>query len=236
MKNSIQTGIKDGIPVALGYFAVSFTFGMAVVWDGFSVWHAVLISLTNVTSAGQFAGLSIIAAGGSLLEMALTQLIINLRYCLMSCALSQKWDPAVPSFHRFLVAHGVTDEIFGVSILKEGHLNPWFNYGLMSAAVPGWVGGTVIGALCGAILPESLTSALGIAIYGMFLAIVIPPSKKERAIAAVVIAAMVCSTVFRLTPVLKGVSSGFQIIIITVLEAGVAAALRPVEQAEGEEA
>lgn len=231
-----RKGVQDGIPIGLGYFAVSFAFGIMAKEAGMTVFQAGLISITNLTSAGQFAAVGLMVSGASYAEMALTQLIINLRYCLMSCALSQKWDPAVPSFHRFLVAHGVTDEIFGVSILKEGHLNPWFNYGLMSAAVPGWVGGTVIGALCGAILPESLTSALGIAIYGMFLAIVIPPSKKERAIAAVVIAAMVCSTVFRLTPVLKGVSSGFQIIIITVLVAGVAAALRPLEKEEGEEA
>lgn len=231
-----RKGVQDGIPIGLGYFAVSFAFGIMAKEAGMTVFQAGLMSFTNLTSAGQFAAIGMIVGQASYAEMALTQLIINLRYCLMSCALSQKWDPKVPFFHRFLVAYSVTDEVFGVSVLREGYLKPWYNYGVMSLSVPGWVGGTVIGALCGAILPASLTSALGIAIYGMFLAVVLPPAKKDRAIASVVIAAMACSTVFQMAPVLKEVSSGFQIIIITVLVAGAAAVIRPVEQKEEEEA
>lgn len=231
-----RKGVQDGIPIGLGYFAVSFAFGIMAKDAGMTVFQAGLISFTNLTSAGQFAAIGLITGGATYAEMALTQLIINLRYCLMSCALSQKWDPKVPFFHRLIVAHSVTDEVFGVSILRDGYLNPWYNYGVMSMSIPGWVGGTVIGALCGAILPDSLTSALGIAIYGMFLAIVLPPAKKDRATAAVVIGAMIFSTVFQMTPVLKEVSSGFQIIIITLLVAGVAAVIKPVEKKEGAEA
>ena len=224
-----KKGVKDGIPIALGYFAVSFAFGIMAKEAGMTAFQIGLMSATNLTSAGQFAAVGLIVGGASFTEMALTQLIINLRYCLMSCALSQKWDPKVPFFHRLTVAFGVTDEIFGVSVLREGYLKPFYNYGLMSAACPGWIAGSVMGALCGAILPDSLTSALGIAIYGMFIAIVIPPSKKNKAVAAVVLGAMVFSTVFQMMPGLKTISSGFQIIIITVLVAAAAAILRPIE-------
>ena len=230
-----KKGVQDGIPIALGYFAVSFAFGIMAKEAGMTAFQIGLMSITNLTSAGQFAAVGLIVSGASYTEMALTQLIINLRYCLMSCALSQKWDPNVPSFHRFTVAHGVTDEIFGVSVLRDGYLKPFYKYGLMSSAVPGWVGGSVCGALCGAILPESLTSALGIAIYGMFLAIVIPPSKKNKVVGVVVLAAMALSTVFQMMPGLKNISSGFQIIIITVIVAAAAAALKPIAVENNEE-
>ena len=224
-----KKGMKDGIPIALGYFAVSFAFGIMAKEAGMTAFQVGLMSATNLTSAGQFAAVGLIVSGASFTEMALTQLIINLRYCLMSCALSQKWDPKVSFLHRLAVAFGVTDEIFGVSVLRDGYLKPYYNYGLMSSACPGWIGGSVMGALCGAILPDSLTSALGIAIYGMFLAIVIPPSKKSKAVGVVVLSAMVLSTIFQMMPGLKNISSGFQIIIITVLVAAAAAILKPID-------
>ena len=231
-KAAFHSGLKDGIPIALGYFAVSFTFGMMAVQAGIGEWQAVLISLTNVTSAGQFAGLEIIAASGSLWEMALTQLVINLRYCLMSFSLSQKFSRDVSNGHRFAVAFGVTDEIFGVSVSQEGYLIPWFNYGAMCVAIPGWTLGTLVGAVCGSILPDFLVSALSVAIYGMFLAIIIPPAKKDRAVLEVVIAAMIVSTLFEVIPVLHNVSTGFVIIITTVLVAGLAAYFYPVKEKE----
>ena len=135
-KSAFQKGLKDGIPIGLGYFAVSFTFGIMAIQAGLSAWQAVLISLTNLTSAGQFAGIGIIAAGGSLWEMALTQLVINLRYCLMSFSLSQKLEKGVSNGHRLTVAFGVTDEIFGVSASQEGRISPWYNYGVMCVAIP----------------------------------------------------------------------------------------------------
>ena len=140
-------GFKDGIPICLGYIAVSFTFGIMAKKVGISIFDAVLISLTNVTSAGQFAGLSLIASTASYIEMAITQLIINLRYCLMSCALSQKIDPEAPLIHRFFIAYGVTDEIFGVTVCKGGKLSPFYSYGVIFISVFGWVFGTFLGIL-----------------------------------------------------------------------------------------
>ena len=179
-KESFKQGITDGIPIALGYLAVSFTFGMMAVQGGLTIWQAVLISLTNLTSAGQFAGLDIIIAGGSLWEMALTQLIINLRYCLMSFSLSQKLRRDEPWGHRYGVAFGVTDEIFGVSASKPGKVSAFYNYGVMSVAIPGWTFGTLLGAVSGSLLPDFIMSALSVAIYGMFLAVIIPLPRKTK--------------------------------------------------------
>ena len=231
-KESFKKGIKDGIPIGLGYLAVSFTFGMMSVSSGLSIWQAVLISLTNLTSAGQFAGLDIIAAGGSYWEMALTQLVINLRYCLMSFSLSQKMRRDEPWAHRYLVAFGITDEIFGVSASQEGKVSAFYNYGAMCMAIPGWTLGTLLGAISGSLRPDFIMSALGVAIYGMFLAVIIPPAKKNRAVLMVVVAAMVVSTLFAVVPGLNKISSGFVIIITTLITAGGAAYLCPVKEEE----
>ena len=227
-----RKGMQDGIPIALGYFAVSFTFGMAAVTGGLTIGQAVLISMTNLTSAGQFAGLGIIVAMGSYWEMAMTQLIINLRYCLMSFSLSQKLEKEGSPLHRFLVAFGVTDEIFGVSAAQPGKVSLYYNYGAMSIAIPGWVLGTLAGAVLGNVLPDSVTNALSVAIYGMFLAIIIPPAKKDAAVLKIVIAAMAVSALFAVVPVLNQVSSGFVIIITTVLVAGLAAYFFPIKEQE----
>ncbi|MDO4339729.1 MAG: AzlC family ABC transporter permease [Eubacteriales bacterium] len=229
---SFKKGLKDGIPIGLGYFAVSFTFGMMAVSGGLTTWQAVLISLTNLTSAGQFAGLDIIITQGSYWEMALTQLVINLRYCLMSFSLSQKLRRDVPWAHRYVVAFGVTDEIFGVSASQEGKVSPYYNYGAMCVAIPGWTLGTLVGAVSGNLLPAFMVSALSVAIYGMFLAVIIPPAKKNKAVLGVVIGAMAVSSLFAVVPVLKKVSSGFVIIITTLLVAGIAAYFCPVEEEE----
>lgn len=230
--HNFRRGLKDGIPIGLGYFAVSFTFGMMAVSGGLSTWQAVLISLTNLTSAGQFAGLDIIIAGGSYWEMALTQLIINLRYCLMSFSLAQKLRRDFPWAHRYAVAFGVTDEIFGVSASQEGKVSPFYNYGAMCVAIPGWTLGTLAGAVSGNLLPAFMVSALSVAIYGMFLAVVIPPAKKNKAVLGVVIGAMAVSTLFEVVPFLSKISSGFVIIITTVVVAGAAAYFCPVKEAE----
>lgn len=235
-KQQFMRGLHDGAPIALGYFAVSFTFGMMAVSGGLSVWQATLISLTNLTSAGQFAGLDIMIACGSLWEMALTQLIINLRYSLMSFSLSQKLERNLAPWHRFAVAFGMTDEIFGVSASQPGRLNPFYNYGAMSVAVPGWTFGTLAGAVAGNVMPGFLASALSVAIYGMFLAVIIPPAKKHRAVLKVVVGAMAVSTLFACTPVLNKVSSGFVIIITTLAVAGMAAYFCPIEDGEEEDA
>ena len=210
-RESFRKGMKDGVPIALGYFAVSFTFGMMAVAGGLRIWQAVLISLTNLTSAGQFAGLDIIFAGGSMWEMAMTQLIINLRYCLMSFSLSQK-------FRREESGTG-----------KNNARSIYGRY-VSGVAIPGWTLGTLAGGISGSLLPDFMLSALSVAIYGMFLAIIIPPSKKSRPVLGVVVASMAVSTVFAVTPVLKQVSSGFMIIITTLLVAGLAAYFCPLEE------
>ena len=228
-------GFKDGIPICLGYIAVSFTFGIMAKKVGISIFDAVLISLTNVTSAGQFAGLSLFASTASYIEMAITQLIINLRYCLMSCALSQKIDPEAPLFHRFLIAYGVTDEIFGVTVCKGGKLSPFYSYGVIFISVFGWVFGTFLGILSGNILPARVVSALSVALYGMFLAIIIPPARNNRVLAGVVVISMAASFLFDKTPGLRNISSGFRIIIITLIIAGIAAYFFPVKEDEYDE-
>lgn len=229
-RKEYRSGLLDGIPIGMGYLAVSFTFGIMASDAGLSVVQASVLSLTNLTSAGQFAGLGVIRAGASLAEMALTQLIINLRYCLMSCSLSQKLDRTVPFFHRFLMAYGVTDEIFGVSVCRAGSLSPWYSYGLISVAVPGWTFGTLLGAISGNLLPQRLLSALGVALYGMFLAVILPPARKNKVLMGIILASMAAGLAFAKLPVLSGISSGFRIIILTVLIAGGAAFLFPVKE------
>lgn len=227
-KQHFTAGIQDGIPICLGYLAVSFTFGIMAKKVGVSIFDTVLISITNVTSAGQFAGLSLIASTASYIEMAITQLIINLRYSLMSCALSQKIDSKAPFFHRFLIAYGVTDEIFGVSVSKEGKISPFYSYGVISISVGGWVLGTFLGILSGNILPPRAISALSVALYGMFIAIIIPPAKGNRILAGIIILSMTASLLFTEAPILQNISSGFRIIIITLVIAGLAAWFFPV--------
>lgn len=228
--NKIKAGLRDGIPIAAGYFSVSFTFGMLAVQDGMSPFHAVLISLLNLTSAGQFAGLTVIVSGASLLEMALTQLVINIRYALMSVSLSQKLDTSVKTFQRMLIAYGNTDEIFAVASSKPGSVGSRYMYGLIFLPVLGWVGGTLTGAVASTLLPAAVISALGVALYGMFIAIVVPVAKESREVLIVVGAALIFSTAFYYLPVLQEISSGFTIIICTVAAAGIGAVLFPVKE------
>lgn len=229
-----KKGTKDGLPICFGYLAVSFAFGIQAGQHGLSWFSSVIMSLTNLTSAGQFAALGVIAAGSGLFEMAVTQIILNLRYLLMSCALSQKLDPSVSTLKRMLVAFGVTDEIFGVSISTSGTLSPFYSYGLMTVSIFGWCLGTFLGAVSKNLLPASIVSALGIAIYGMFIAIVVPPSKKDRCILAASILAVCLSCILRYAPVFSFISSGFQIIIATVISAGAAAIFFPKEDVEND--
>lgn len=227
-KENFLNGLKDGIPICLGYFAVSFAFGIQAADINLSPFQAGLLSLLNVTSAGQFAGLAVIASQGSYIEMAMLQAVINLRYLLMSAALSQKLDPDTPTYHRLGIAFGVTDEIFGISVLRRGMLSPFYSYGATIISVFGWVSGTVTGAAAGEILPQKLISALGIALYGMFIAIIIPPARESRPVLITVIAGMLISAVFTYAPLMRDFSGGMRIIIVTVLVAAAAAVWRPV--------
>ena len=228
--NEWRRGLRDGIPIFLGYAAVSFSFGILAKKSGLVAWQATLMSGTNLTSAGQFAALGLIASCAPYLEMAATQLIINLRYSLMSCALSQKLDARMPFFHRLLMAAGVTDEIFGVSVATNGKLSPFYFYGLVMAAWPGWTFGTLLGIVMGGVMPASLLSALSVALYGMFIAIVVPPARKNAVLAGLVTLSMLVSVTFSCLPMLKELSAGFKVIILTVMLAGLAAYFFPVKE------
>lgn len=226
---SFKDGIKDGLPIALGYLSVSFTFGITAVNMGIPAITAILISLTNVTSAGQVAGIGIIAAGGGYAEMAMAQLIINLRYALMSLSLSQKLNSKYNIWHRLATSFCVTDEVFAVASGKGQELPPRYMYGLILLPYLFWSGGTAVGALVGSVLPDMIKSALGIAIYGMFIAIIIPPSKKARGVLFTVLTAAALSCVVYYVPVFGFISSGISIIICTVIAAALGALLFPRE-------
>lgn len=229
-----KQGFKDGIPICLGYFAVSFTFGLQCGIGGLSILEATLISFTNLTSAGQFGGLELIVAQSSYIEMAFTQLILNLRYILMSTSLSQKLEKNTSLLHRMIMSHGITDEIFGISMMRKGRLSPYYSYGAMSAAIPGWTFGTFCGITIGNVLPIDILNALSIAIYGMFIAIIVPPAKNNKVILAIVIVSMLMSGLFSILPILNKISSGFKIIIVTLIIASVAAYFFPVKEEEYE--
>lgn len=223
-------GLVQGIPIGLGYLSVSFGFGIMAVRAGLSVSEASLISFTNLTSAGQAAGVDVIAAGGSLLEMALVQLTINIRYALMALSLSQKLDESFTLPYRLLAAYGITDEIFGVCIAQTGKLTPPFMYGLILIATIGWVLGTFLGAAAGELLPSPVTAALGIVLYGMFIAIIIPPSRKSKSVLCVVLAAAALSCICKY--LLPGLSGGFAVILCAVAASVMGALVFPREEDE----
>ena len=229
-RSGFWKGLAHGIPIGLGYLSVSFGFGILAVKAGLSVLEASLISLTNLTSAGQAAGVDVIAAGGTLLEMALVQLTINIRYALMALSLSQKLDSSFTLPHRLLAAYGITDEIFGVCAAQEGLLRPSYMYGIISISTAGWVTGTFLGAAAGELLPASVTAALGIVLYGMFLAIIVPPARKERSVLVVVAVSALLSIGCRY--LLPGLSGGFAVILCAVAASVLGALLFPREEAE----
>ncbi len=227
--NSFKKGLSDGVPIALGYIPVSFAFGVMAVKGNIPVLLAVLISMTNLTSAGQLAGLSLMLSHGSLFEAALTQFIINLRYSLMSVSVSQKLHRSVTMPGRLAVSFGITDEIFAVATGNKGEVGSKYMYGLITLPYFGWAIGTLLGAAAGSLLPTLILGALGIAIYGMFIAIFIPPLKKCFSVAVVVVLASLLSCCFAYVPFLKSVSSGFVIIICAVVAATVGALIKPVD-------
>lgn len=234
-KNEFTQGLKDGFPICLGYFSVSVAFGMTTVLAGMPLWAAVLISLTNLTSAGQFAGANLMIAGGNMIELGLTTLVINIRYFLMSLSVSQKVERKMSMKERLAVSFGITDEIFAVSMQHKDELSTPYMAGLIITPVLGWTGGTLAGGIATSFMPEALSSALGIALYGMFIAVIIPPAREERSVLFTVILAILASLAFTYLPGLKSLGGGWSIIIITILVSAVAAWLFPREP-EKEEA
>ncbi len=228
-------GLKDGVPIGLGYLSVSFSFGIMAVSSGLSVLAAVIISMTNLTSAGQVAGIAVIAGSGGYIEMALAQLVINIRYALMSLSLSQKLDKGFTALSRLGVSFGITDEIFAVASGKTHEVSKHYMSGLISLPFICWSMGTFLGGAAGEILPERLKAALGIAIYGMFIAIFVPAARKALGVLCVVAAAAAASCCIKYIPVFSGISQGFSIVICTVLAAFAGAVFFPLKDAESEE-
>ena len=229
-KQQFKRGFKNGIPIALGYLAVSFALGILAAESGMSATQAGVTSFLVLASAGQYAGFTLVGAGGTYLAMAGVIFVANMRYMLMSTSLSQRLYPEMPFFHRLFMAWGITDEIFGVSISSPGRVNPFFTYGAMSIAIPGWTVGTILGVIVGNVLPQDLVTALSIGLYGMFIAIIIPPAKKNKVVLALVVISMLASWAFSRMPGLGNLSEGNRTIILTIIIAGIAAFLFPVHE------
>ncbi len=230
--NSFSKGITDGLPICLGYLSVAFAFGIFATENGLSLFEALLISMTNVTSAGQLAAVPIIVSGGTLIELLISQVVINLRYALMSVSLSQKFGKSINIFDRFIVSFVNTDEVFAVASGKYGTVGKRYMYGLILMPYLGWSLGTFIGAGAGNVLPHQVISALGIAIYGMFVAIVVPVVKKNKMTALCVLVAIILSCLFELLPFLKQIPEGFVIIICAVLASSIFAWIAPIKNEE----
>lgn len=228
----LREGFRDGIPIGLGYLAVSFSLGVAARNAGLSAFQGFLVSLLNNASAGEYAGFTVIAANGAYFEIFLMTLIANARYLLMSCALSQKFSPDTPLIHRIFVGYDVTDEIFGITIARPGMLDPFYSYGAILIAAPCWAGGTALGVIAGNLLPARAVSALSVALFGMFLAVIIPPARKNRVIALFVLVSFAASFAATYLPLISQLSGGTRTIILTVLISAIAAILFPVNEEE----
>lgn len=222
--------MHDGIPIALGYLVVSFTLGIAARNAGLSPAEGFLASLLNNASAGEYAGFTVIAADAPYLTIILLTLVANARYLLMSCVISQKFAPDTSIGHRIFVAFDITDEIFGITIARKGYVAPFYNYGAMAVAMPGWSIGTLLGIVAGNILPPSVVSALSVALYGMFLWIIVPPARADRVVGALVTASFAASFAAAHIGVLAALSAGTRTILLTVVLAGLGAALSPIAE------
>lgn len=233
-KKALIDGMKDGISIGLGYLAVSFSLGIAAKNAGLTFFQGFFVSLLCNASAGEYVGFTMIAASTTYLEIAVATFIANARYLLMSCAVSQRLDPETPFIHRLFMAYDMTDEIFGITIAQPGYLNPYYTYGAIFVAIPGWAVGTMLGVIAGNLLPMRLVSAFSVALYGMFLAVIIPPAKKSKIIAALIIVCFVSSYAAAYIPVISALSDGTRTIILTVIIASAAAILFPKDTEETE--
>jgi len=229
-KKDFFYGFKKGIPIALGYIPVSFTFGLMAVNGGISPLMAVFISLTNLTSAGQFAGTNLIINNAGLFEITMTTFVINIRYMLMSLSLSQKINPDTSIVQRLIFGFGITDETFSIASMEEGKLSYSYMMGLILGPIIGWSLGTALGAFTCSALPQSISSAMGIALYAMFIAIIVPPAKKSKPIFMIIIISIAINMLLKYIPIFSFISSGFRIIASTIIGAGIGAVLWPIEE------
>lgn len=226
----LREGLRAGLPIGIGYFAVAFSLGIAARNAGMTVLQGFMTSILCNASAGQYAFFTQVAAGASLLEVAVMTLITNARYLLMSCALSQRLAPGTAIRHRLLLGTDVTDEIFGISVARPGFLNPWYAYGAMLASAPFWAAGTAAGILAGSLLPARIVSGLSVALYGMFLAVIIPPARTNRVIGACILAGFAASGLADRLPLLDRLSVSNRTLVLTVVIAAAAALLFPVKE------
>lgn len=224
---AFKDGMKDGIPIGLGYLAVSFSLGIMAKKAGLTPFQGFLASFLCNASAGEYAGFSIIAASATYIEMALAIFIANARYLLMSCALVQRFSPKTSIFHRLIMAFDITDEVFAISIARPGFLNPYYTYGAMTTTMPLWAIGTALGVMAGNMLPVRLVSAFSVALYGMFLAVIIPPARKDKIIAGIIVVCFTLSFLSCYTPFVKDMSDGTKTIVLTVLISTIAAIIFP---------
>lgn len=229
-KQCFLKGMKAGIPIAMGYFAVAIALGIAAVRAGVGAFAAAFASLLNNASAGEYIAFTLIAAGASYIELITMEAVANARYLLMSAALSQKLQSGTSMLKRLLLGFTVTDEIFGVSMMQEGYLNPYFTYGAFVVATTGWTGGTLLGALMGDILPASVVCALGVGLYGMFISVFVPEAKKNRIVALLVLLSFLLSAAFEYLPYISALSSGLRVIILTVIISLGAAIFFPIKE------
>ena len=226
-KTAFRDGMRDGIPIGWGYLAVAFSLGIAARNAGLNAAQACLASLLCNASAGEYAGFTVIAANASYIEMAFLTLIANARYILMSCAMSQRMSPSTGSLHRIIMGFDITDELFGTAMARPGSLNPYYTYGAMLVSIPMWAAGTAIGTAAGNILPLSLVSAFSVALYGMFLAVIIPPARRDRVICLIVAFCFALSFAASRLPYISTVSEGTRTVILTVVISSAAALLFP---------
>lgn len=226
-RSIFSSGMVDGFPIGLGYFAVSFSLGIAAKTAGLTPFQSMLASLLCNASAGEYAGFTVIAASAAYIEIAIITLIANARYLLMSCAMSQRIDPQMPFFHRFFMAFDITDELFAINISREGYLNPLYTYGAMLTSIPMWAAGTALGNIAGNMLPLRLVSAFSVALYGMFLAVIIPPSRKNKILTGLILICFTASWAAANLPYVSSLSDGTRTIILTVVLASAAAILFP---------
>ena len=231
-RKPFSRGLRTGIPISLGYLAVSFTLGITAKNAGLTAGQAALTSLLVNASAGQYAAFTCMAAQSAYLETAIIVAVTNARYILMSCALSQKLPATAKLWHRLVIGFNVNDEIFGMAIAEEDKLNPYYYFGMMAIAMPGWALGTFLGTGVGNILPSSVVSALSVGLYGMFLAVIIPAAKKSKIILGVVVLSMAASYALTVLPVTAAIASGTRTIIITVVISALAAILFPRKEEE----
>lgn len=229
-------GLRAGVPIGLGYFAVAFTLGIAARSAGLTAFQATLSSLLLNASAGEFVGFTLMSAGAGYLEVAIMEAVANARYLLMSFSLSQKLRPETGLIHRLILGWYVTDEVFGVSISAPGYLNPWYTYGAIALACPGWAAGTCLGVILGNIFPASVVSALSVGLYGMFIAIFVPPARESRTIRGLVLVSMGLSFFVNRASMFAGVSSGIKTILLTVILSAAAAILFPIREAKNDAA